>query len=56
MGRKTALNAVAITFSGWITPDRQLTNAKVGSTVNLTAPGMGPSPEANTEFGGHRVA
>jgi hypothetical protein len=35
---KPALNAFAITFNGRITPTGQLTNARVGSTVNQTAP------------------
>jgi hypothetical protein len=38
MGWKPALNAFAITFEGRITPTGNKPNAKVGSTVNRTAP------------------
>jgi hypothetical protein len=33
-----ALNAFAIIFNGWMNPDRKLTDAKVRSAVNRTAP------------------
>lgn len=33
---KPALNTLAFTLSGGITPTGQLTNAKIGSAANLT--------------------
>jgi hypothetical protein len=46
---KLALNAFAITFDGPDHPDRQLTNAKVGSTVNQTRPRPPAVPKALDE-------